>query len=54
MYITFEKYRINICREVNRRDTIGDAIKYQVSLRNYYRRLYDGATYQLRRNLKLL
>ncbi|KAL4131887.1 hypothetical protein QTP88_009125 [Uroleucon formosanum] len=41
------KHRRNICNEVNRRDTIGDAIKYHISLRNYYKRLYDGATYQL-------
>ncbi|XP_027845155.2 uncharacterized protein LOC114125621 [Aphis gossypii] len=44
----------NICNEVNRKDNIGDAIKYQVSLRNYYRRLYEETTHQLGRNLQLL
>ncbi|XP_060861347.1 uncharacterized protein LOC132938497 isoform X2 [Metopolophium dirhodum] len=44
----------NICNEVNRRDTVEDTIKYQISLRNYYKRLYDGTTYQLGRNLQLL
>jgi len=48
------KHRRNICNEVNRRDTVGDIIKYQISLRNYYKRLYDGTTYQLGRNLQLL
>ncbi|XP_022170282.1 spermatogenesis-associated protein 6 isoform X2 [Myzus persicae] len=43
-----------ICNEVNRRDSVGDAIKYHISLRNYYKRLYDGTTYQLGRNLQLL
>lgn len=53
-YIYFDKNRRNICHEVNRQDITGDAVKYYMHLRDYYRRLYDGATYQLSRNLKLL
>ncbi|XP_026813554.1 spermatogenesis-associated protein 6 isoform X1 [Rhopalosiphum maidis] len=44
----------NICNEINRKDTVGDAVKYQISLRNYYKRLYEETTNQLGRNLQLL
>lgn len=53
-HVHFDKNRRHICHEVDRPDITGDIVKYYVHLRDYYRRLYNGATYQLSRNLKLL